>query len=74
MEHPALREIVQALESIGLRIYDGHCVAPCRQCKRSRRWKPEEVASKRITNLLFCTDCLRLMQLATTQKNEIIIA
>jgi hypothetical protein len=73
MEHPAVREIAQALESIGIRIHNGQCYAPCRSCKRTRRWSPAEVSSKRVVNLLFCIDCLRAHQLATTAQSEIIV-
>jgi len=72
-EHPAVREISQALESIGIKIKGEHCYAPCRACKRVRRWTPAEVSAKRVVNLLFCNDCLKLQQLATTNRSEIIV-
>lgn len=73
MEHPALRDVVGALESIGVRIRGEFCYAPCRKCKRVRRFTPLEIPHKRIIGLLFCNDCIKSLQLATTQRSEIIV-
>lgn len=72
MEHPAVREIAHALESIGVRFAGDHAYAPCRACKRTRRWQPNELAHKRVLNLLYCNACLSLQKLATTNRSEII--
>lgn len=72
-EHPALREIVHALEQMGVRFRDEHAVRPCSSCKRTRRWQVAEIAHKRVMNLLLCNECLRKLNLATTNRSEIII-
>ena len=73
MEHPALREIVQALEAMGVKFQGDDAHRPCQACKRYRRWKAHEIAHKRVANLLFCNACLSRLQLATTNRSESII-
>lgn len=74
MEHPALREIVQALEAMGVKFQGEFAHRPCQACKRHRRWRVNEIAHKRVLNLVFCNACLSLQKLATTNRSEILIA
>ena len=73
MEHAALGEVVLAFESIGVKFRDANAYVPCRRCKRTRRFAPNQLAAIRGLSLLFCLDCLKSMQLATTLKTQTIV-
>lgn len=73
MENPGARELVQVLQSMGVKFQGEYAIRECQRCKRHRRWKIGEVGHKRVMNLALCNACISQAHLATTNRSEVII-